>query len=105
MGMAVNFGRMSQRWACRTSHTSLQTRGCCQPAALHESRPPPASFVCRLQAWHSRVACPACPIRRQAPLPRRTHIIPGLSHWQSPRFFAYFPMNTRHVCGVCVCDV
>ncbi|KAF6163354.1 hypothetical protein GIB67_025218 [Kingdonia uniflora] len=28
----------------------------------------------------------------------RDHIIPGLTHWQSPNFFGYFQANVKH-CG------
>lgn len=24
----------------------------------------------------------------------RTHILPGVTHWQSPNFYAYFPSNS-----------
>jgi len=45
-----------------------------------------------------RAALPAAPPERGEPFEAvladlERHILPGITHWQSPRFFAYFPSN------------
>lgn len=37
-------------------------------------------------------------LRHARPPTRRTLIVPGLTHWQHPSFFAYFPCCARSAC-------